>query len=142
MAGWQVVLLVLAGVFVGMWIPVSLQLYATLRSGQKALDTVGSRGAETLAQLTDTAIGLKETLVEVRELATSANQLKDSIRLISSIGAAVGPAVVALIRALREPAATEAPAGNGAAHVAEGPATAVPARPLSEPTSERREERP
>ena len=142
MAGWQVVLLVLAGVFVGMWIPVSLQLFATLRSGQKALDTVGSRGAETLAQLTDTAIGLKETLVEVRELVNSANQLKDSILLISSIGAAVGPAVVALIRALREPAATESPGGNGAARVAEGPAAGMPARPLSEPTSERREERP
>ncbi len=35
MDGWQVVLLVLAGVFVGLWIPVSLQLSATLRSGKK-----------------------------------------------------------------------------------------------------------
>ena len=130
MAGWQVVLLVLAGVFVGMWIPVSLQLFATLRSGQKALDAVGSRGAETLAQLTDTAIGLKETLVEVRDLARSANELKDSIRIISAIGAAVGPAVVALIRALREPATTEAAPGNGAARVAGESSTAVPVRTM------------
>jgi hypothetical protein len=132
MAGWQVVLLVLAGVFVGMWIPVSLQLFATLRSGQKALDAVGSRGAETLAQLTDTAIGLKATAAEVEELAHSANQLKDSIRIISAIGAAVGPAVVALIRALREPAVAEAAPGNGAAHVAGESSTAAPARPVSD----------
>jgi hypothetical protein len=141
MAGWQVVLLVLAGVFVGMWIPVSVQLLLTLRSAKKLLDTTGSRGGETLAQLTDTAIGLKETLASVGELARSANQLKESIRIISSIGAAVVPAVVALVRALREPAATEAPAGNGAAHASEGPPTGVPARPLSEQTSERREDR-
>ena len=132
MAGWQVVLIVLAGVFVGMWIPVSLQLFATLRSGQKALDAVGSRGAETLAQLTDTAIGLKATAAEVEELAHTANQLKDSLRIISAIGAAVGPAVVALIRALREPAATEAAPGNGAAHVAEESSTATSARTGSE----------
>ncbi|HEY3352758.1 MAG TPA: hypothetical protein VGQ83_05890 [Polyangia bacterium] len=120
MAGWQVALLVLAAVFVGMWIPVSLQLWATLRSGQKFLEGVGSRGAETLARLSDTAVGLKETIADVGELARSANELKDSIRMISSIGAAVGPAVVALIRALREePAAAEARAGNGAAPISE-----------------------
>src|SRR5512144_758452 len=98
MASWLVVVLILGGVFVGMWIPVSLQLFATLRSGQKALDVVGSRGAETLAQLTDTAIGLKATAAEVEALAHSGNQQMDSIRIISAIGAAVGPAVVALIR--------------------------------------------
>jgi len=131
MAGWQAALLVLAGVFVGMWIPVSLQLFATLRSGQKALDVVRIRGAETLAQLTDTAVGLKATAAQVEELAHSANQLKDSIRIISAIGAAVGPAVVALIRALREPAAEAAP-GNGAAHAAGESSTATPARAGSE----------
>jgi hypothetical protein len=141
MSTWHVALLVLAGVFVGMWIPVSLQLLLTLRSGRRLLDTMGSRGGETLAQLTDTAIGLKETLADVGELARSANELKSSIRIISSIGAAVGPAVVALIRALREPAGDEAPASNGAAHTTEGPPTAVPARPLSNSTSERREDR-
>ena len=132
MAGWHVVLLVLGGVFVGMWIPVSLQLFATLRSGQKALDIVGTRGAETLAQLTDTAIGLKATAAQVEELAHSANELKDSIRIISAIGAAVGPAVVALIRALREPAATGATPGNGATHAARESSTAASARPLTE----------
>jgi hypothetical protein len=130
MAGWQVVLLVLGGVFVGMWISVSLQLFATLRSGQKALDVVASRGAETLAQLTDTAIGLKATAAQVEEVAHSANQLKDSIRIISAIGAAVGPAVVALIRALREPAAAEAAPGNGAGRVTGESST--PARTVSE----------
>jgi hypothetical protein len=132
MAGWHVVILVLAGVFVGMWIPVSLQLFATLRSGQKALDAVATRGGETLAQLTDTAIGLKATAAEIEALAHTANQLKDSIRIISAIGAAVGPAVVALIRALREPAAVDAAPGYGAAQVAGESSTARPARTGSE----------
>jgi len=141
MEGWQVALLVLASVFVGMWIPVGIQLWATLRSGQKFLKTTESRSAETLAQLTETAYGLQQTVADVGELVRTVNQLKDSIRLISSIGAAVGPAAVALVRALRQPAATEAAADSPAAHGAEGRSTAVPARPLAEPADERREDR-
>ena len=140
MTGWQAVLLVLGGLFIGLLIPVSVQLWATLRSGQKLFDSMGARGAETLAQLTDTAVGLKETLAEIGELAHSANQIKGLLRIISSIGAAVGPAAVALVHTLREPATTKAPAGNGAAHVAEGHPTALPVQSLASPTSERGKE--
>jgi hypothetical protein len=142
MAGWQVALLVLAGVFVGMWIPVSLQLGAILRSGRRFLDTMTGSGAETLTQLNATAIQLKETLADFGEVARTANQLKDVVRLIASIGAAVGPAAVALVRALREPTATEASAGTGAAPTVEGSPPHGAARPRSEATYHRREERP
>ncbi|HEY3355138.1 MAG TPA: hypothetical protein VGQ83_17930 [Polyangia bacterium] len=123
MPGWQVAVIVLIAVFVGMWIPVSLQLMQTLRSGQRFLDTMGTRGGRTLAELTDTIKGLNDAVGGVGELAHSASQLKDSIRLISSIGAAVGPAVVAAVRALREPdlQEEERPGAGGEALTAAGP---------------------
>ena len=118
MQGWQVALLVIASVFVGIWIPVSLQLFATLRSGQR-----------TLTDVSTAVVSLNQTLADVGEVAHAAAQIKDSIRIMSSIGAAVGPAVVALVRALREPHAdaeehadAETPAGGNGAPVATGSA--------------------
>lgn len=120
MQGWQVALLVISSVFVGIWIPVSVQLFATLRSGQRFLETMGSRGGE----LSTTVAVLNQTIADVGEVAHAAAQIKDSIRVVSSIGAAVAPAVVALVRALREPAAEaeseDGTGGNGA------PATPAP----------------
>jgi hypothetical protein len=125
MQGWQVALLVITAVFVGMWIPVSLQLFATLRSGQRFFETMGSRGEQTLTEVSTTVVALNQTIVDVGEVAHAAAQIKDSIRIISSIGAAVGPAVIALVRALREPGAeTEDPAGNGASVATGRPAPA------------------
>jgi len=105
MPGWQVALLVLAAVFVGMWIPVSLQLVATLRSGKRVLESMGSRGEQTLTEVSTTVVALNRTIADVGEVAHAAAQIKDSIRIMSSVGAAVVPAVVALVRALREPRA-------------------------------------
>jgi hypothetical protein len=135
MAGWQVALLVLAAVFVGMWIPVSLQLFATLRSGKKTLEAVRSQGSATFAQLLDTAASLQQTSAEIGELARSANEMKASLRIITSIGAAVGPAMIALLRALHEPAAAEASAGNGTPPAGEAPSPAA-ARPRSPSSSD------
>ena len=131
MQGWQVALLVIASVFVGMWIPVSLQLFATLRSGQRFLETMGSRGEQTLTELSTAVVALNQTLADVGEVAHAAAQIKDSIRIMSSIGAAVGPAVIALVRALREPEAEpEDPSGGNGATVATG----RPAPPRKEST--------
>jgi hypothetical protein len=119
MQGWQVALLVIASVFVGMWIPVSLQLFATLRSGQSFLETLGNRGEQTLTELSTTVAALNQTIAEVGEVAHAAAQIKDSIRVMSSIGAAVAPAVIALVRALREPEAEdEEPAGGNGTSIA------------------------
>ena len=115
MPAWQVALVVLAAVFVGMWIPVSLQLFATLRASKKCIEALGSRSEQTLSEVSTTVGALNRTIADVGEVAHAAAQIKDSIRIISSIGAAVGPAVIALVRALREPepeAETEHPAAN------------------------------
>ncbi len=118
MQGWHVALLVIASIFVGMWIPVSLQLFATLRSGQRFLETMGSRGQETLAEVSTTVVALNQTIADIREVTHAAAQIKDSIRIVASIGAAVGPAAVALVRALREAPEAEHPAGGNGAPVA------------------------
>jgi hypothetical protein len=137
MEGWQIALLVLAAVFVGMWIPVSLQLFATLRSSRRVLESMGSRGEQTLGEASTTLAALdrtltdasatmgtlNQTLADVGEIAHEAARIKDSIHLISSIAAAVGPAVIALVRALREPEAEAGdPGGNGASARTESPA--------------------
>lgn len=131
MQSWQVALLVITAVFVGIWIPLSIQLFATLRSGQKLFETMGKRGAQTLAEVSTTMGTLNRTIADVGEVAHAAAQIKDSIRIISSIGAAVGPAVVALVRALREPGVeAECPASNEASAKTEH---AAPAQKESTP---------
>jgi hypothetical protein len=115
MQNWQVALLVISAIFVGMWIPVSLQLIATLRSGQVFVKSMGSGLEKTLADVSTTMAALDKTIAELGEVAHAAAQIKDSIRVIASIGAAVGPAVVALVGALRGGGAeTGHPGGNGA----------------------------
>jgi hypothetical protein len=115
MQNWQVALLVVSAIFVGMWIPVSLQLIATLRSGQVFVKSMGSDLGKTLSDVSTTMTGLDKTIAELGEVARAAAKLENSIRVISSIGAAVGPGVVALVGALRGPGAdTGHPGGNGA----------------------------
>jgi hypothetical protein len=145
MEGWQVALLVLAAVFVGMWIPVSLQLFATLRSGQKFLEIIGHRGEQalgeasttlvalhqTLSEASSTLVALDRTIADIGELTQAAKRIKDMVHLVSSIAAAVGPAVVALVRALRESGAeTEDPTSHVASAEARSP---EPAQKESQP---------
>jgi hypothetical protein len=127
MQNWQVALLVITAVFVGMWIPVSLQLFTTLRSGQRFLESMGSRGEQTLAEVSTSVVALNQVIADVGEVARAAAQIKDSIRVMSSIGAAVGPAVIALVRALREPGeeTEDEPAGGNGTSLG-APAVASP----------------
>lgn len=109
MSSWAVAVVVLVAVFVGAWIPVAVQLLFTLRTANRVL-----------GELSHTAQGLTVAVKDVGQLTHAASQLQDSVRLVSSIGAAVGPAVGALISALRTPAEGEPANGDGGA----GPALA------------------
>lgn len=128
MENWQIAILVLTAVFVGMWIPVSLQLLLTLRAGQRFIVDLGNRSKKGLSELSEATAGLNKTMAEVEDIAQTAGQLKDSFRVVASIGAAVGPAVAALVRAMREPAATAG--GNGV-----GPGIAPSTPPQKESTT-------
>ena len=101
MSSWAVAVVVLVAVLVGAWIPVAVQMLLTLRSANKVL-----------GELSLTAQGLTVAVKDIEQLTHTATQLQGSMRLVSSIGAAVGPAVVALIQALRTPAEAESAGGD------------------------------
>jgi hypothetical protein len=127
MENWALVLTALAAVLVGVLIPVLVQLRATLRAIEQATLRSGGRFNEALGATT-VAAGKIDALVtrltaggQVEELVQDfsavsrlASQVGEVVRVASAVGAAVGPAVTAGIRALREthPAPTPHPFAN------------------------------
>ena len=114
MQGWQVVGLVLLAILVGAGIPALVQLRRTLRSAQTFLDSTGQRLDRTLDEVTDAAArinrlgksleedaeGLRVFTDAAAGLGRSLKQAQESIRLVTVVGGAVGPALVAGLRAL------------------------------------------
>lgn len=119
---WQAILLVLLALVVGIAVPVLLQLRRTLRRLERFLDETGPRLNRTLDQTDEAAaridrIGaeVEDSLRGLRDLAGAASglgsalrQVQDSARAIASIGGALGPAIVAAVRALFAPAPDDA----------------------------------
>lgn len=85
MESWQVGLLVLAAVWVGATIPALLQLRATLRAAEVAIRTVAPRVEAGLSELEDAG----------RKVSGVVDGLQSSTRVLTAIGVAVGPAIVA-----------------------------------------------
>lgn len=116
MANWQVVLVVLAAVVVGSSIPVLFQLRATLRQMALRMGTTGTRLDKTLDEALATAerinrlVGgldggekqLARLLVSMEQLAQVLDKVKSTVNVASAVGAAVAPAVAALVRSLGE----------------------------------------
>lgn len=128
--------LLLAAILVGVTIPALVQLRATLRSLDQALQRSGGRLDEALDATTAVAVridalatrleagGRLDQLFEgVASVSRTVGQLKDSVRVASAVGAAVGPAIAAAIHAFRE---DRQPAAAPAPHVAAAPAVAPP----------------
>ena len=83
---------ILLAVLLGAVIPLLFQMRATLRAAERALHETPPR--------------VDATLVEVARLVASTSEVVESVRstsrVLSAIGAAVGPAIVAGIRSYRE----------------------------------------
>ena len=117
MQTWQMVGLVLLAILVGAGIPALIQLRRTLLSAQSFLDSTGQRLDRTLDEVTDAAArinrlgksleqdaeGLRVFTDAAAGLGRSLKQAQESIRLMTVVGGAVGPAVVAGLRALFSP---------------------------------------
>jgi len=113
----QMVGLVLLAILVGAGIPALIQLRRTLRSAQTFLDSTGMRLDRTLDEVTDAAArinrlgksleedaeGLRVLTDAAAGLGRSLKQAQESIRLMTVVGSAVGPALVAGLRALFSP---------------------------------------
>ena len=141
MATWQVVAVVLLAVLVGALIPVLLQLRRTLLSAETLLNTTGPKLDRTLDELGEAASRINRLGVRLEKdaeglgvfadaaagLGRSLKQATESLRTMTAVGAAVGPAIAAGLRAMfapghdvttpsapREDAPVAAPApGNG-----------------------------
>lgn len=115
METWSVVVAVLAAVLTGALLPLVFQLRATLRSVQVTLDGAAPKLNLTLDELLLTtrearlAVGtINENRPQLQSFVDAAvsltetmTQLQASVRTASTIGAAVGPAVVAAFHAFR-----------------------------------------
>jgi hypothetical protein len=115
MDSWQVALLVVASLLVGVAIPVLVQLSLALRAMRVAVERVGDRADRALLAAT-TAVerldrvaakledqGRIEAFLEaVGSLSRTIQQLQDTARVASAVGAAIAPAVGAAVRAWRE----------------------------------------
>jgi hypothetical protein len=108
MQNWQLAVVVLLAVLVGAALPVLMQLWITLRTARSVLATGGQRLDRALEEVTGTA-------TRISQIADSLQALSEKIRIASAIGAAVGPAVAAAVRAFRAPA-DDATNGKGDNH--------------------------
>ena len=116
-----VVALALAGVVVGAAVPAILQLRRTLRTAEEFLKSTGARLDRTLDEVSETAARLNRVGHDLEEAARHARSLADEARRwgesVSSlratveswatVGAAVGPAIAAAVRAFAAPAEVE-----------------------------------
>ena len=135
MEGWGIALVVLAAVLLGAAIPVLVQMRATLRAMEKALQRSGARLDEALGATTAAAGridglvarleegGRIEQLVDgIAAVSRMMSQLRDTVRVASAVGAAVGPAVAAAVHAFREDREVATPTPLHAAEVDSGAA--------------------
>ena len=121
MQPWQVFGLVLLAILVSAGVPALVQLRRTLRSAQTFLDSTGKRLDRTLDEVTDAAArinrlgkslekdaeGLRVFTDAAAGLGRSLKQAQESVRLMTVVGGAVGPALVAGLRALFSPSEPE-----------------------------------
>ena len=128
-ATWQIVAMVLLAVLVGALVPVLLQLRRTLQSAETVLNATGPRVDRTLDEVKEAAArinrlgrsleqdaaGLHAFADAAAGLGRTLRQAQETLRLTTAVGAAVGPAIAAALRALfpsgRGGEASEA--GNG-----------------------------
>ncbi len=112
---WGIALVVLVALLVGAAIPVLIQLRATLRAVEKTVQRSGAKLDEALAATSSAATrvdalvarleegGRIEQLVDgVAATTRMVTQLRETVRVASALGAAVGPAVAAAVHAFRE----------------------------------------
>lgn len=107
-----IAVVVLLAILVAVAIPALLQLRTTLASAQKFLDTTGPQVERTLAEITTAARRVEHIAGELEQRVEQAKHLLgslerftgqvgrigSSIHTVASVGAAVGPALVAALR--------------------------------------------
>ena len=123
MDAWHAVILALAALLVGAFLPALLQLTLAVRSWRSTAERTGSAmvaieaTAERVDRLTSRLEegGRVERLLEaVDSLAGAATRAQETLRVVTAVGAALGPAMGAAVRAWRESRPAEAGTNGGA----------------------------
>ncbi len=141
--GAQIAIVVLIAVLVGAALPVLYQLQRVLRSARTILTNADQRLERALAEVTNAAgrvdqvvaraeqdlEGLRPHIEAAANLGRMALRLQGMIRPIATLGGAVGPAMVAAVRAIFAPPAGAA--GDRNESVRAEPEAAAPYRPRS-----------
>ncbi len=97
MESWRVVEIVLVSVLVGTLLPVLFQLRSTLKAAEQFIVAAGPRLDRSLTDIAAAAD-------RIDRVGATVERLTSSISLAAKLGAAVGPAVAAAVRAFRAPA--------------------------------------
>jgi ABC-type transporter Mla subunit MlaD len=119
MESWQTAVVVLVAVLAGALLPALVQLSLTLKTSRTVLEETSEKLGRTLDAVTATAERLDRITAG---LERTVDQVRESVRIASAVGAAVAPTVGAAVKAWRagaEPAPAAAP-GDGALPGGEG----------------------
>lgn len=112
MQGWELAVVVLVAVAVGAALPALIQLALTLKTARTVLTSSSRRLDEALEQAS-------AATANIGQLAESLNELAEKLRAVATVGAAVGPAVAAAVRAFHASSAA-VPNGRENGHVRTG----------------------
>jgi len=143
-ATWQLITVVLLAVLVGAAVPALLQLRRTLKSAENVLESTAPKVDRTLEEVSEAAArinrlgktferdaeGLQVFTDAAAGLGRSLKQAQSSLRIMTTVGAAVGPAIAAGLRALfaREDEAASRPGDDDGSARADARATGAPAK--------------
>jgi hypothetical protein len=118
--------LVVAALLVGAALPVLVQARVSLRAWQRVAEEVGPRLSRSLDEVTEVAVKLRRELAafeggggrvasaleSVDDLGRAALELRRTVKVAAAIGAAVGPAIAAATRTMKESHTTSAKGAN------------------------------
>jgi hypothetical protein len=113
----MIAVVVVLALLVGAALPVLAQARVSLRALQRTVEETGPRFNRTLDEISEVAVRLRRELTAldgggermasalgaVDELGRAALELRRTVKVASAVGAAVGPAVAAAVRTMREP---------------------------------------
>ncbi len=116
METWVVVGVTLLGVLVGFTLPTLVQAFLALRSARSLIDRLGPKLDDTLTEVRqatqrinragaglETSVQRTQALFRtVGDLADSLQRLRGSLRTAAAVGAALGPALAAGLKALAQ----------------------------------------
>jgi hypothetical protein len=106
MENWQTAVVVLVAVLAGALIPTLVQLSLTLRTSRSVLEDTSVRLGRALDAVTSTAERLDRIAAG---LERTVEQVRESVRIATAVGAALAPSVGAAVKAWRAGAPEDHP---------------------------------